>query len=164
MGSFWKWRWHGCFRDRGNFQMSQPEWPQPAWQHHLRNGEQIITLIVSQHNFNHFFCVQPSDYDPLSVNMGSLTVYRFTLRCKCDRSALQTDSKTGKLQKCGQFMPFDQQGWPSYAGMLSIQFFKAIIEQVITVLYLFVVGIKGDSYFNYKARMKQRMEPKKKGG
>jgi len=25
----------------------------------------------------------PSEYDPFKVNMGQLTVYRFTLRCVC---------------------------------------------------------------------------------
>ena len=79
-----------------------------------RHIKKAVPTIIS---FVFSLYLQPSDYDPLSVNMGSLTVYRFTLRCKCNRNALQTDSKTGKLQKCGQFMPFDQQGWPSYAGI-----------------------------------------------
>ena len=31
----------------------------------------------------------PSDYDPLAVNMGQLTVFRFTLKCKCNEELLR---------------------------------------------------------------------------
>jgi hypothetical protein len=52
----------------------------------------------------------PSDYDPFKVNMGQLTVYRFTLRCVCQESLLAEGSR------CGRFLPFQQQGWPSFMG------------------------------------------------
>ena len=52
----------------------------------------------------------PSDYDPFKVNMGQLTVYRFTLRCVCQESLLAENSQ------CGRFLPFSQQGWPSFMG------------------------------------------------
>ena len=54
----------------------------------------------------------PSDYDPLSINMGQLIVYRFTLRCKCD------PSKLGWGQTCANILPYSQQGWPAYMGRL----------------------------------------------
>ena len=54
----------------------------------------------------------PSDYDPLSINMGQLIVYRFTLRCKCD------SSKLGSGQSCARILPFHRQGWPAYMGRL----------------------------------------------
>ena len=63
----------------------------------------------------------PSDYDPLAVNMGQMTVHRFTLRCKCDTSKLKAD------ESCGTFLPFDQQRWPS------------------------LMGLRGDSRFNTKS-------------
>ena len=50
----------------------------------------------------------PSEYDPLSINMGQLVVYRFQLRCKC-----------GQLrggQQCATFLPLERQGWPAYMG------------------------------------------------
>ena len=54
----------------------------------------------------------PSDYDPLSINMGQLMVYRFTLRCKCD------PRKLGSGQTCASILPFSRQGWPAYMGRL----------------------------------------------
>ena len=52
----------------------------------------------------------PSDYDPLSVNMGQLIVYRHTLRCKCDETRLSYN------QRCATILPYDKQGWPAYMG------------------------------------------------
>ena len=52
----------------------------------------------------------PSDYDPFKVNMGQLTVFRFTLRCVCKESLL------GDSRQCGKFLPYGQQGWPSFMG------------------------------------------------
>ena len=54
----------------------------------------------------------PSEYDPLSINMGQLIVYRFTLRCKCDSSKLE------RGQTCARILPFNQQAWPAYMGRL----------------------------------------------
>ena len=154
--------------------MPESKWSQPTQQRHLRNGERgsieahLKKAVPTNISFVFSLSLQPSDYDPLSVNMGSLTVYRFTLRCKCNRNALQTDSKTGKLQKCGQFMPFDQQGWPSYAGItqasLEVELFLWVGLNTYYKSGNIFAGIRGDSYFNYKARMKQRMAPKKKKG
>ena len=52
----------------------------------------------------------PSDYDPLSINMGQLIIYRFTLRCKCDESRLS------RGQECARLLSYDQQGWPAHMG------------------------------------------------
>ncbi|XP_040572858.1 uncharacterized protein [Lepeophtheirus salmonis] len=51
-----------------------------------------------------------SEYDPYNVNMGQLSIYRFTLRCVCNVNML----KSG--QECGRVLPFSQQGWPSFMG------------------------------------------------
>ena len=52
----------------------------------------------------------PSDYDPLSINMGQLIVYRYMLRCKCKSSSV------GYGQKCATIVPYDNQGWPALMG------------------------------------------------
>ena len=52
----------------------------------------------------------PSDYDPLSINMGQLIVYRYMLRCKCKSSSV------GYGQKCATILPYDNQGWPALMG------------------------------------------------
>ena len=52
----------------------------------------------------------PSDYDPLSINMGQMIVYRFSLRCICDKSKLSYN------QKCANILPYQKQGWPAYMG------------------------------------------------
>ena len=57
----------------------------------------------------------PSKYDPFTVNMGQLTIYRFTLKCKCNEDLLREEEDG--YQRCGQFLPYDKQGWPSYMGM-----------------------------------------------
>ena len=54
----------------------------------------------------------PSDYDPLSINMGQLIIYRFTLRCRCDKSKLSYG------EKCASILPFERQGWPAYMGAM----------------------------------------------
>ena len=54
----------------------------------------------------------PSDYDPLSINMGQLVIYRFSLRCKCDSSRLRYG------EKCSKVLPYDKQGWPAYMGAM----------------------------------------------
>ena len=60
----------------------------------------------------------PSDYDPLSINMGQLVVYRFTLRCSCDSSKLSWG------QTCASILPYEQQGWPAYMGGLGDSVFR----------------------------------------
>ena len=57
----------------------------------------------------------PSDYDPLTVNMGQLTVYRFSLRCQCNENLLREE--IDGYQRCGQFLPYENQGWPSFMGV-----------------------------------------------
>ena len=52
----------------------------------------------------------PSDYSPFAVNMGQLTVHRFTLRCKCKKDLL----KFG--QACGRFVDYENQRWPAFMG------------------------------------------------
>ena len=56
----------------------------------------------------------PSDYDPLTVNMGQLTVYRFNIRCQCNENLLREE--IDGYQRCGQFLPYENQGWPSFMG------------------------------------------------
>ena len=57
----------------------------------------------------------PSDYDPLAVNMGQLTIFRFTLKCKCNEDLLREEEDG--YQRCGQFLPYQKQGWPSFMGI-----------------------------------------------
>ena len=52
----------------------------------------------------------PSDYDPLSINMGQLIIYRFTLSCTCDQSKLSYG------EACASVLPYSRQGWPAYMG------------------------------------------------
>ena len=54
----------------------------------------------------------PSDYDPLSINMGQLIIYRFTLRCRCD------ESKLNYGEACASVLPYNKQGWPAYMGTM----------------------------------------------
>lgn len=56
----------------------------------------------------------PSEYEPFSVNMGQLTIYRFTLKCKCNEDLLREEENG--YQRCGQFLPYKHQGWPSFMG------------------------------------------------
>ena len=68
-------------------------------------------------SFNHFvrpdaIYETPSDYDPLSINMGQLIIYRFTLRCRCDESKLSYGAK------CASILPYSRQGWPAYMGTM----------------------------------------------
>ena len=71
---------------------------------------QWASLIIFYNLFQEAIYETPSDYDPFKVNMGQLTVYRFTLRCVCQESLLAEGSQ------CGRFMPYGQQGWPSFMG------------------------------------------------
>ena len=52
----------------------------------------------------------PSDYDPLSINMGQLIIYRFTLSCTCDKAKLSYG------EACASVLPYSRQGWPAYMG------------------------------------------------
>ncbi len=51
-----------------------------------------------------------SEYDAFSVQMGQLTVYRLTLKCKCLEERLATG------QRCGRMVPFELQPWPALMG------------------------------------------------
>lgn len=62
----------------------------------------------------------PSDYDPLSINMGQMVVYRFSVRCICDKSTLRNG------QKCANVLPFEKQGWPAFMGSKGDSKFKNV--------------------------------------
>ena len=74
----------------------------------------------------------PSEYDPLSLNMGQLTVYRFKLKCKCNEDLLK--EQVDGYERCGQFLSYEHQGWPSF------------------------MGIRGDSVFNMFTGAKKKPE------
>lgn len=59
--------------------------------------------------------VSQSDYDLYKVHFGSLTVYRFTLKCKCNNLS--------PSKKCAKFLPMSEQGWGGYMGTLTNSFF-----------------------------------------
>ena len=61
----------------------------------------------------------PSDYDPLSINMGQMVVYRFSVRCVCNPSSLSYG------QRCGNVLPWERQGWGAYMGTVGDSKFKA---------------------------------------
>ena len=65
----------------------------------------------------------PSDYDPLSINMGQLIVYRFMLRCKCQSSRL------GYSQSCATIRPYQDQSWPAYMGMMGDSIYRRITSR-----------------------------------
>lgn len=56
-----------------------------------------------------------ADYDIYKVHFGSLTVYRFTIKCKC--------SNLTPSQHCSRFLPYSQQGWGGYMGSLTNSYF-----------------------------------------
>ncbi len=51
-------------------------------------------------------------YDPFSLKMGQLTVFRMRLKCKCSMEKLREG------ETCGQVLDFSRQRWPSYMGMM----------------------------------------------
>jgi len=59
--------------------------------------------------------ISQSDYDVYKVHFGSLTVYRFSLKCKC--------SNLPSSKRCSKFLPMSQQGWGGYMGTLTNGFF-----------------------------------------
>ena len=65
----------------------------------------------------------PSDYDPLSINMGQLIVYRFMLRCKCQSSRL------GYSQSCATIRPYQDQAWPAYMGRMGDSIYRRITSR-----------------------------------
>ena len=60
--------------------------------------------------------VSQSDYDLYKVHFGSLTVYRFSLKCKCNNLS--------PSKKCAKFLPMSKQGWGGYMGTLTNGFFN----------------------------------------
>ena len=60
--------------------------------------------------------VSQSDYDLYKVHFGSLTVYRFSLKCKCNNLS--------PSKKCAKFLPKSEQGWGGYMGTLTNSFFN----------------------------------------
>lgn len=60
--------------------------------------------------------VSQSDYDLYKVHFGSLTVYRFSLKCKCNNLS--------PSKKCAKFLPMSEQGWGGYMGTLTNSFFN----------------------------------------
>ena len=61
-------------------------------------------IFISQH-----------DFDVYKIHFGSLSVYRFTLKCKCNNLS--------SSQRCSRFLPFSQQGWGGYMGTLTNSYF-----------------------------------------
>ena len=66
----------------------------------------------------------PSEYAPLSVNMGQMTVYRYSLRCVCNQELLRPD------QKCAKFLPFHRQRWSAFMGRSGDARFDASKESI----------------------------------
>ena len=58
-----------------------------------------------------------STYDPKNVHLGSLTVYRFNIKCVCK----ETRSNT---QRCSRVLPMSQQGWSGYMGTFANGFYN----------------------------------------
>lgn len=65
-------------------------------------------------NKNNIYISQ-SDYDIYKIHFGSLSVYRFTLKCKC--------KNLSGSQHCARFLPYSQQGWGGYMGSLTNSYF-----------------------------------------
>ena len=61
-------------------------------------------IFISQH-----------DFDVYKIHFGSLSVYRFTLKCKCNNLS--------SSQRCSRFLPFSQQSWGGYMGTLTNSYF-----------------------------------------
>lgn len=59
--------------------------------------------------------INQETYDIYKVHFGSLTVYRFTLKCKCNNLP--------PSKHCSRFLPFSQQGWGGYMGTLTNSYF-----------------------------------------
>ena len=59
--------------------------------------------------------VNEEDFDIYKVHFGSLTVYRFTLKCKCNNLP--------PSKQCSKFLPSSQQGWGGYMGSLTNSYF-----------------------------------------
>lgn len=59
--------------------------------------------------------ISQSDYDIYKVHFGSLTVYRFSLKCKCNNLS--------PSKRCSKFLPMSQQGWGGYMGTLTNSYF-----------------------------------------
>ena len=59
--------------------------------------------------------ISQSDYDVYKVHFGSLTVYRFSLKCKCNNLS--------SSKRCSKFLPMSQQGWGGYMGTLTNGYF-----------------------------------------
>lgn len=59
--------------------------------------------------------ISQTDYDIYKIHFGSLTVYRFTLKCKCNNLP--------PSKQCTRFLPFSQQGWGGYMGSLTNSYF-----------------------------------------
>ena len=59
--------------------------------------------------------ISQSDYDIYKIHFGSLTVYRFSLKCKCNN--------VPSSKRCSRFLPMSQQGWGGYMGTLTNGYF-----------------------------------------
>ncbi len=76
----------------------------------------------------------PSSYQPLKVNMGQMTVYRYGLRCVCRQELLRPDQESILrifltelyeviifiyvycIQRCAKFLPYSHQRWSGFMG------------------------------------------------
>lgn len=68
-----------------------------------------------QTNITDQIFISQSDYNIYKVHFGSLTVYRFSLKCKCNNLS--------PSKKCAKFLPMSQQGWGGYMGTLTNSYF-----------------------------------------
>ena len=59
--------------------------------------------------------VSQSDFRSVLCRYRSLTVYRFTLKCKCNNLS--------SSKRCSRFLPMSQQGWGGYMGTLTNGYF-----------------------------------------
>ena len=58
-----------------------------------------------------------STYDPKNIHLGSMTVYRFNIKCVCnDVSSVN--------ERCSRVLPMSHQGWGGYMGSVGNGFFN----------------------------------------
>ncbi|XP_048257876.1 uncharacterized protein LOC124125677 isoform X2 [Haliotis rufescens] len=54
------------------------------------------------------------DYNPFSIHMGQMTVYRVRITCTCLNTTMSAPQNQNK--RCSQMLPYDHQRWPAYMG------------------------------------------------
>jgi len=58
-----------------------------------------------------------STYDPKNIHLGSMTVYRFNIKCICNNVASDNE-------QCSRMLPMSQQGWGGYMGSVANGFYN----------------------------------------